>query len=377
VALINARLHDSLARKTQELEERTVELEAQKTRVEALLAEKSERIDELSDQLSAKQEVLEHRYDYSQIIGRSPAMSALLRLLDRIIPTSTSVLIQGESGTGKELVARAIHFNGPRRQGPFVSLNCGAMPEALLESELFGHVRGAFTDAREDRRGLLLSAQGGTIFLDEVGEMPPSMQVKLLRALEERRIRPVGGTREASIDIRLICATNRDLLEEIGRGAFREDLYYRLAVVGVTLPPLRDRPTDVPLLADHILDRVAREHGIMRRPLSPSALRALVAHDWPGNVRQLENALTKATLLVRGQTIAARDLELPAPRRANHGAPANDRSPASREAFQRTESEEIAHLLAAHRWNISKTARALGMSRTTLYTKMRLHGLSR
>lgn len=379
VALINARLHGELARKTVELGERARELEMQRERIEGLLAEKSERLDELQQRLDVTQEALEHRYDYSNIVGRSPAMDAVLQQLDRLIPTSTTVLLRGESGTGKELCARAIHYNGPRRQAPFVSVNCGAIPEPLLESELFGHVRGAFTDAREDKKGLLLAAQGGTLLLDEVGEMSSSMQVKLLRAIEERRVRPVGGTQAVAIDIRLLCATHRDLLDEVAKGSFRQDLYYRLAVVEVGIPPLRERPSDIPLLAEHLLHRVARELDRRLPKLSTRALRAMIAFSWPGNVRQLENVLTKATLLAHGQVIHTKDLALPTTTTMGRVSSEQSHSspPSTRESFELVESQEIAELLTAYRWNVTKTAQHLGLSRTTLYAKMRKYGLSR
>jgi two-component system response regulator PilR (NtrC family) len=234
---------------------------------------------------------------FAGIIGRSPSMLGVFRLVETVCRTNSTVLISGESGTGKELVARAIHSQSLRRDRPFVAVNCGAMPEALLESELFGHVRGAFTGADKDKKGLIEAADGGTVFLDEIGEMPPTMQVKLLRVLQERRYRRVGGTEESASDIRVIAATNRDLPKLIGEGKFREDLFYRLNVIPLTMPALRDRLDDVSLIAEHFLAKYMREMGKNIIGFSPEALAALRAYPWPGNVRELENVVERAVAL--------------------------------------------------------------------------------
>jgi two-component system, NtrC family, response regulator PilR len=234
---------------------------------------------------------------FAGIIGKSPVMLDVFRLVETVCRTNSTVLISGESGTGKELVARAIHSLSLRSGRPFVAVNCGAMPEALLESELFGHVRGAFTGADRDKKGLLEAADGGTVFLDEIGEMPATMQVKLLRVLQERKYRRVGGIDESSSDIRVIAATNRDLPKQVGDGKFREDLFYRLNVIPVPMPPLRERADDIPLIAKHFLDKYAREMNKNLDGLSPEAMQLLQAYPWPGNVRELENVVERAVAL--------------------------------------------------------------------------------
>ncbi|MEP6782779.1 MAG: sigma-54 dependent transcriptional regulator [Acidobacteriota bacterium] len=234
---------------------------------------------------------------FGGIVGRSGPMLEIFRLVETVCRTNSTVLISGESGTGKELVARAIHNLSLRRDRPFIPVNCGAMPEALLESELFGHVRGAFTGADKDKKGLIEAADGGTVFLDEIGEMPPPMQVKLLRVLQERKYRRVGGNDEASANIRVIAATNRDLAKLVNEGKFREDLFYRLNVIPVTMPALRDRAEDIPLIAEHFLSKYTREMNKTIEAFSPAAMAALQAHRWPGNVRELENAVERAVAL--------------------------------------------------------------------------------
>jgi two-component system response regulator PilR (NtrC family) len=240
---------------------------------------------------------------FSNIIGRSQKMLAVFRLIETIAPTTSTVLVTGESGTGKELAARAIHFNSLRRDKPFVALNCGALPETLLESELFGHMRGAFTGAATNKKGLLESAQQGTVFLDEISEMSPLMQVKLLRVLQERRFRRVGGTEEIEADIRIIAATNRDLPKEVQDGRFREDLFYRINVIPVHLPPLRERGEDVGMLAAHFVGRFAKQMGRPVTGISRSALDLVEAYAWPGNIRELENAMERAVALEQTPTV--------------------------------------------------------------------------
>jgi two-component system response regulator PilR (NtrC family) len=252
--------------------------------------------------------MLKQSFTYGRIIGRSRPMRALYDLIERIKDTPVMVLITGESGTGKELVARAIHVEGARADQPFQSINCGAIPENLIESELFGYKKGAFTGAIRDFAGLFVAAQGGTLLLDEVGEMPLLTQVKLLRVLQERRVKPVGGLKETPIDVRIIAATNRDLAEEVRAGRFREDLYYRLRVVTLELPSLRERRTDIPLLAKHFLDRYCEEFGRPHVRLTEDAMQALTAYDWPGNVRELENAIQRGVALCRGQVIDSASL---------------------------------------------------------------------
>ncbi len=246
--------------------------------------------------------------EFSNIIGRSKVMQAVFDLVETVAPTNSTILVTGESGTGKELVAQAIHFNSLRHERPFVALNCGALPETLLESELFGHVRGAFTGAAGNKKGLIETAERGTVFLDEISEMSPMMQVKLLRVLQERKFRRVGGVEETEADIRIIAATNRDLSRMVGEGTFREDLYYRVNVIPVQLPPLRERREDIPLLAEHFLGKYRTQMGKAISSVSPDALHALEMFDWPGNVRQLENIIERAVALERSSSIQAESL---------------------------------------------------------------------
>src|SRR5690606_38750480 len=238
---------------------------------------------------------------FEEVIGEAPAFREVLNIAARVAAYPTTVLVTGESGTGKEAVARAIHRSSPRADHPFVAINCGAIPENLLESELFGHEKGAFTGAERAREGIFAEADGGTLFLDEIGELPQSLQVKLLRALQERRVRPVGGSREREVDVRLVAATARDLVEDVATHRFREDLYYRVNVVHLHLPPLRSRREDIPLLANPFLQRHAERLGIAAEPLEPEVPSLLVRYAWPGNVRELENVLERALVLSGGK----------------------------------------------------------------------------
>ena len=254
---------------------------------------------------------LHSAHQFSNIIGSSGPMLAVFQLIETVAPTSSTVLITGESGTGKELVARAIHVNSPRRDRPFVALNCGAVSETLLDSELFGHMRGAFTGADVNKKGRIEVAEKGTIFLDEIGEMSPQVQVKLLRVLQERRFRRVGGTEEVEADIRIIAATNRDLTRMVADGQFREDLFYRINVIPVRLPPLRERPDDIPFLADHFTARFAAQMGKPVGSVSGAAMACLQAYPWPGNIRELENAIERAVALERSPSILVESLPDP------------------------------------------------------------------
>ncbi len=296
------------------------------------------------------------------LVGASAPMQVVYRTLERAAPAPGSVLLLGESGTGKEVAARTIHQLSPRRDGPFVAVNCGALPEDLLESELFGHVRGAFTGADRDRRGLFFAAAGGTLFLDEIASAPPRVQVGLLRALQERRARPVGAERDVEADVRVIAATNADLDAEMAAGRFRPDLYYRLAGIVVRIPPLRERREDIPLLATEILDRLAAATG---RPLglAPRALERLVAQDWPGNVRELQHALERAVLLAPHTVLGERDLGLP------------DRDAERVPTLEEVEREHIRAVLVRCAGNKLRAARLLGIPRGTLYRKLERHGL--
>jgi serine/threonine-protein kinase PknK len=363
IAISNARLHQELARKS-------AELARQNQAVEQLSRGQAREIERLKREVRTQRRSLELRYDYSQIVGRGPAMRAVLERLERVIDTEASVLVLGESGTGKELVARAIHWNGPRKDGPFLGINCAALPESLLESELFGHVRGAFTGAERDKQGLMQAASGGTLFLDELAELSLATQAKLLRALQEREVRPLGAEKATRVDIRLIAATHRDLQAAMSQGKFREDLYYRIAVVSVALPPLRERTEDLPELCERILERLAREAGKKAPALGQDALRRLAAHPFPGNVRELENVLTRAFVLASGAKLRAEDLDLgerraPAPRAR------------SRRDFEADEKERFLSALRAARWNVSVVARSLGIPRNTFYRRLARYGLSR
>jgi serine/threonine-protein kinase PknK len=361
IALENARLISAL-------EERTRELERERQRVEAILSEQAAHIDRLTEEIAEKQVALEHRYEYEQIVGRGEKMRAMLALVDRVVDSSLPVLVTGESGTGKELVARAIHFHGRAKARPFVAINCAALPEPLLESELFGHVKGAFTGAHRDHEGLFVRARGGTLFLDEIGELPLALQAKLLRVLQERELRPVGSSETVPIDVRLVCATNRRLADEIRSGRFREDLFYRIAVVEIAVPPLRDRREDLPLLARHLLDRLARSEAREPSELTSAALRKLLAHGWPGNVRELENALARASLFARDRPLDAGDLDLAERREVAKSARIGSRS-----EFGAMERDRMLAALEANDWHMSKTAQALGMPRTTFYRRLRAH----
>ena len=309
------------------------------------------------------------RTDVVRPVGRNRAFQEVLRLAETVAPTDSTVLITGESGTGKEIVARYLHTLSERDAGPFVSINCGALPETLLESELFGHVRGPFTGAFRDKAGLLAAAKGGTLFLDEVGEMSPALQVKLLRALQEREIVPVGATAPVPVDVRVIAATNRDLEQEIRRGAFRSDLYYRLNVISLHLPPLRDRRDDIALLCEHFLEQAQGGGSV-----SAAALQALTEYDWPGNVRELENALERAAVLSRGSLIDTAAL----PSRITERAPVpvvSERTPAN-PTLEVIEQAYIRFVLQAEGGNKARAAEVLGIDPSTLYRKLNRYGLS-
>ena len=263
---------------------------------------------ELVDENVYLRKELEQRYGFSNIIGRSRRMQEIFELIERVAMTSSTVLLQGESGTGKELIARAIHYASSRSKNRFLSVNCGALPETLLESELFGHERGAFTGAVRDKKGLFRESNNGTLFLDEIGEMAPSMQVKLLRALQEKKVRKIGGHKEEPVDVRIIAATNLNLQEQIRIGAFREDLYYRINVIPVRLPALRERREDIPILVDHFIKKYSDQMEIEPKRVSVDVMRQLEAHDWPGNVRELENVIERALALCSGNLLTTDDI---------------------------------------------------------------------
>ncbi|MCB9701162.1 MAG: sigma 54-interacting transcriptional regulator [Myxococcales bacterium] len=310
-------------------------------------------------------------YRYNGIVGQSPAMLRIYEVVAKAAATDATVLVTGETGTGKGAIARAIHYNSPRRERPFVAVDCASLPATLIENELFGHERGAFTGADQRSVGKFEAADGGTVFLDEIGELPLPLQGKLLRILQERAFERVGGRRTLEVDVRIVAATNRDLEEMVARRLFREDLYYRLRVVALHLPALRERgPVDLEMLAAHFLDRFARRHGRPFRPLTPAALARLRAHTWPGNIRELENCIESAVVLADGPAIDAGDLPMtgaPAP------APLAETGASSLAALTWDEMERlyIGEVLRAHGGNRSRAAKAMGIGRTTLIRKIR------
>jgi two-component system NtrC family response regulator len=304
------------------------------------------------------------------IIGESPSMQSVFELVRKVSTSDVSVLIQGESGTGKELIARAIHRLGNRKDAPFVPINCGAIPENLLESELFGYEKGAFTGADAQKRGRIEFADGGTLFLDEIGELPLLLQVKLLRFLQEHTVERVGGRETIPVDVRIIAATNKDLKEEIGENRFREDLYYRLGVVMITIPPLRERAGDAVLLAKAFLQAFSTNYRKAIKGFRDDALDAIASYDWPGNVRELENRVKRAVVMCEGNFVVSGDLELDAFR--------DSAVPKSlRQIREETEKYHVKKALEKHDGNISKAARELGVSRPTFHDLMRKYHLSR
>ena len=314
------------------------------------------------------------RQSADAIVGSSPAMRAALDMARKVAPHSATVLVSGESGTGKELVARLIHRESPRAGGPFVAVNCGAIPEALLESELFGHVKGAFTGATRDKAGLFEEAHNGTLFLDEIGELPAALQVKLLRALQEGDIRRVGSTEATVVDVRVIAATNRDLEADVASGRFRADLFYRINVVAIALPPLRERPEDLPELAQFFLARHAARMGLTPHGISPAAMRAIAEHAWPGNVRELEHAIERALVMTGGGAIEPSDL--PALARSTDGRPgATDGTLSVKRQTTELEKALIRRALERTRGNRTRAARLLELSHRALLYKIREYGL--
>jgi DNA-binding NtrC family response regulator len=312
---------------------------------------------------------LKQKYNFEQIIGRSDALAEIFKLIEKIANVPGSVLIQGESGTGKELIARALHYNSARADGPFVAINCGALPENLLESELFGYVKGAFTGAHINKTGLLKAADAGTLFLDEIGEMPQALQVKLLRALQEREVQPLGATKPVPFDARLVSATNRNLEEEIAGHRFRDDLYYRISVFNLTLPPLRERREDIPLLARHFIAKYSRELGVQTRTLSDEALQALINYDWRGNVREMQNAIERAVALsderielghlphkIQATSLAIRDLT------------------GQTVTLEELERRYILDTLEREHDDKTRVAELLGIDLSTLYRKLKKYG---
>jgi two-component system response regulator HydG len=342
----------------------------------------------LRAEVSRLRRVVAEARRFERLVGASAAMQQVYDVIDQVGPTDATVLITGQSGTGKEMVARSLHDRSRRRGGPFVAVDCAAIPEALIESELFGHVRGAYTDAKQPRVGLLVQASGGTLFLDELADLPAAMQPKLLRVLQERRVRPVGGDSEQGFDVRVVAATNRDLESMVQQREFREDLYYRINVVHLPLPPLRVRAADVLILAQHFIEHFARMFDRMSRGgpasagdravsgMTPECAERLVRYSWPGNVRELRNAMERAVAMAPGPLIAVEDL--PERIRGYRGvAPRDARDPEVELPLEEIERRHILRVLEHHQGNKLAASQALGIDRKTLYRKLMRYGVER
>ena len=335
---------------------------------------------------------IKERFDAAVFLGQSPAMKKVFDLIAKLAETRATVLITGESGTGKELAARSIHYNGPRREKPFVAVNCGAIPPNLMESEFFGHIKGAFTGADQAKKGLIAESDGGTLFLDEVAELPLEMQVKLLRVLQEEEVRRVGELTSRKVDLRVVAATNKDLREEVEAGRFREDLFYRLNVIALVMPPLRDRADDIPILADIFLKQTVKKNGLNQKKLSPAAMRLLVEQRWAGNVRALKNAIEQGAVMSEGETIGQDDFPFTSAV-SGKTPPASAAAPNSnaisvfipddienlktalKDVAEITEKIIIERVMKAHEGNKTHAAKALGFSRRALITKTQYYKL--
>lgn len=336
------------------------------------ISKREERINALNHELG-------NRYSYDSMIGKSKVMQELYTLLDKIRNSESTVLIQGENGTGKELIARAIHFNSPRKDAHFVTVNCSAFNENLLDSELFGHVRGSFTGAIKDKKGLFEAADKGTLFLDEIGDMSPTMQVKLLRVLQEGTLIPVGGTETRRVDVRVVAATNKDLKEMIEMGTFREDLYYRINVINLVVPPLRDRKEDIPLLMDHFLARGCKEKALPLKVLGKRAIEKIFDYPWPGNIRELENEIERLIVLSGDELRISADLL--SQRIRQHGEDSKVQgvrvAGKLKDALEELEKTMIREGLRRTNWNKSRLAKELGISRAGLIMKVEKYGLDK
>jgi DNA-binding NtrC family response regulator len=318
---------------------------------------------------------IENKYRLNNVISQNYKMSRIFELIEAVADSKTTILMTGPSGTGKSLLAKAIHFRSSRRDKPFVEVSCGALPETLLESELFGHIRGAFTGAINDKEGKFLASNGGTIFLDEISSASPAMQVKLLRVLQDRQFEPVGSNRTLSVDARVILASNQDLAEEVKQGRFREDLYYRINVVAINLPSLTERLSDIPLLAEHFIKQFCRMHNRVKSGLTERAVQCLESYHWPGNVRELENVIERAVLLSKGPLIDVDDLPSAVAECGQHSESGSYKNQSLKHALERPERAVIRAALEANNWNRQETAKALDINRTTLYKKMKRYGL--
>jgi len=324
----------------------------------------------LSSEVSRLKELLGERHGFENIVARSGVMQRVLETISHIAPTDSTVYIHGESGTGKELVARAIHLAGQRRDQPFVAVNCAALPETLLESELFGHEKGSFTGAIKSSRGLFVQAQGGTIFLDEIGDMPLSIQAKFLRVLQERQFHPVGADQPVEVDVRVIVATNKDLEEGVRQGTFRDDLYYRIHVIPLALPPLRERKDDISILVSHFIKKYAAQMGRKVKGLTPAAMQRLMVHDWPGNVRELENTIEYAVAMTR-EDVISEDLILP-----SKAVSMEQTIKPLKEAKNAFEKTYLSRLLEIAQGNVSSAANLAGKYRADFYILLKKHGIN-
>ncbi len=324
---------------------------------------------ELFSENRALRRELNQKYSFIEIIGKSEALQKVFRMVEKVADTNAGILIQGESGTGKELIARSIHFNSQRARQPFLAVNCGALPESLLESELFGHTKGAFTGAAADNKGLFRSADGGTLLLDEIAEMPQSLQVKLLRALQEQEVTPIGSSAAIKFDVRIIAATNKNLEKELAENRFRKDLFYRLNVIEINLPPLRERREDIPLLVKHFIARIAREQNVSEKPIKPEAMSALVNYNWQGNIRELQNAIERAFIL-SGEEIRLENL--PPKIKINLGNNFEMRDPEGlRPTLEEMERRYILEILKSVSDDKTDAAEILGIDLSTLYRKLK------